>query len=80
MHALSGIRKIAILGDYLPRKCGIATLASDVLTAVAAEHPQSQCFAVPVNDIAGGRAIHHGLGGASARWNVTWCSQTFRKW
>jgi glycosyltransferase involved in cell wall biosynthesis len=48
------IRKIAFLGDYLPRKCGIATFTSDLLTSVAAEHPQSQCFAVPVNDIEGG--------------------------
>ena len=44
------IRKIAFIGDYLPRKCGIATFTSDLLTAVAAEYPQSQCFAVSVND------------------------------
>jgi glycosyltransferase involved in cell wall biosynthesis len=50
----SEIRTIAFLGDYLPRKCGIATFTSDVLSAVAAEHPQSQCFAVPVNDLKGG--------------------------
>ncbi len=54
MDARSEIKKIAFLGDYLPRKCGIATFTSDVLTAVAAEHPQSQCIAVPVNDQAGG--------------------------
>src|SRR6266481_2051464 len=48
------IQKIALLGDYLPRKCGIATFTSDLLAAVAAEHPQSQCFAVPVNDVEGG--------------------------
>ena len=47
-------RKIAFLGDYLPRKCGIATFTTDLLAAVAAEHPQGQCFAVPVNDIEGG--------------------------
>jgi len=47
----SKIRKIAFLGDFLPRKCGIATFTSDLLTSVAAEHPQSQCFAVPVNDV-----------------------------
>jgi glycosyltransferase involved in cell wall biosynthesis len=45
------IRKIAFIGDYLPRKCGIATFTSDLLTAVAAEYPQTQCFAVSVNDI-----------------------------
>jgi glycosyltransferase involved in cell wall biosynthesis len=50
----SEIRKIAFLGNYLPRKCGIATFTSDVLSAVAVEHPNSQCFAVPVNDIPGG--------------------------
>lgn len=50
----SDIHKIAFLGNCLPRKCGIATFTSDVLGAVAAEHPESQCFAVPVNDIQGG--------------------------
>ncbi len=54
METESKIRKIAFLGDYLPRKCGIATFTSDLLTSVAAEYPQSQCFAVPVNDIEGG--------------------------
>ena len=51
---MSVIQKIAFLGDYLPRKCGIATFTTDVLAAVAAEHPRSECFAVPVNDIPGG--------------------------
>ena len=45
------IGRVAFLGDYLPRKCGIATFTSDLLTSVAAEYPQSQCFAVPVNDV-----------------------------
>ena len=42
----------SFLGDYLPRKCGIATFTSDVLSAVAAEHPQTQCIAVPVTTFA----------------------------
>jgi glycosyltransferase involved in cell wall biosynthesis len=50
----SELRKIAFVGDYLPRKCGIATFTSDALTAIAAEYPRSQCFAVPVNDLPGG--------------------------
>jgi len=54
MKQASKIRKIAFLGDYWPRKCGIATFTSDLLTAVAAEHPQSQCFSVAVNDTKGG--------------------------
>jgi glycosyltransferase involved in cell wall biosynthesis len=50
----SKVRKIAFVGDYLPRKCGIATFTSDLLTSVAAAHPQSQCLAVAVTDIKGG--------------------------
>src|SRR5438034_11240721 len=50
----SNVRKIAFVGDHLPRKCGIATFTSDLLASVAAAHPQSQCFAVSVNDIKGG--------------------------
>ena len=48
------VRKIAFVGDHLPRKCGIATFTSDLLAAVASAHPQSQCLAVSVNDIPGG--------------------------
>ncbi len=54
MKENSKVRKIAFVGDHLPRKCGIATFTSDLLTAVAAAHPQSQCFCVSVNDIRGG--------------------------
>jgi len=51
---VSKVRKIAFVGDHLPRKCGIATFTSDLLSAVAGAHPQSQCFSVSVNDIQGG--------------------------
>src|SRR5271167_4125119 len=54
MEEGSTVRKIAFVGDYSPRKCGIATFTSDLLAAVAAAHPQSQCFSVSVNDIKGG--------------------------
>src|SRR6267378_3959503 len=50
----SKVRKIAFVGDHLPRKCGIATFTSDLLGAVASAHPQSQCFCVAVNDIKSG--------------------------
>src|ERR1044071_2616208 len=50
----SDTRKIAFLGDYLPRKCGIATFTSDLRCAVATEFPAMQCLVVPVNDLAGG--------------------------
>jgi glycosyltransferase involved in cell wall biosynthesis len=54
MKENSKVRKIAFVGDHLPRKCGIATFTTDLLDAVARAHPQSECLAVSVNDIQGG--------------------------
>src|SRR5579864_9095568 len=54
MNSPSKVRKIAFVGNHLPRKCGIATFTSDLLAAVAGAHPQSECLAVSVNDLAGG--------------------------
>jgi glycosyltransferase involved in cell wall biosynthesis len=54
MHTASEIRRIAFLGDYLPRKCGIATFTADVCESVATEYPGTECFVVPVNDVEGG--------------------------
>jgi glycosyltransferase involved in cell wall biosynthesis len=47
----SYIRKVAFLGNYLPRQCGIATFTSDLCGSVATEFPDAQCFVVPVNDL-----------------------------
>src|SRR5262249_47542548 len=44
------IQKIAFVGDYLPRKCGIATFTYDVCTSTATQYPGTDCFVVPVND------------------------------
>jgi len=46
----SEINKIAFVGDYLPRKCGIATFTHDMYASVAASAPDAECFVVPVND------------------------------
>lgn len=54
MKELSKLRKIAFIGDHLPRKCGIATFTSDLLAAVAASDPSLQTFVVSVNDIQSG--------------------------
>ena len=54
METSHKIKKVAFVGNYLPRKCGIATFTSDLLTAVTARYPQTQCFAVPVNDVGEG--------------------------
>ena len=54
MELPSTIKKVAFLGDYLPRKCGIATFTTDLRCAVAKEFPALQCPVVPVNDLACG--------------------------
>jgi hypothetical protein len=52
----SPISRIAFVGNYLPRQCGIATFTTDLCEAIAAEHKATTCIAVPVNDIEGGYA------------------------
>jgi glycosyltransferase involved in cell wall biosynthesis len=54
MKRSSEIRKIAFIGDYLPRKCGIATFTSDLCSSVASQYPTAECFVVAVNDRAEG--------------------------
>ncbi|OGR86917.1 MAG: glycosyl transferase family 1 [Elusimicrobia bacterium RIFCSPLOWO2_01_FULL_60_11] len=48
------MRKIAFIGNYLPRQCGIATFTTDVCASVAARFPKVECFALPVNDTEAG--------------------------
>jgi len=54
MNEAPKIQKIALIGDHLPRKCGIATFTSDLLAAVQSAHSESRCLAVSVNDIPDG--------------------------
>src|SRR5512143_2959950 len=42
--------RIAVIGNYLPRQCGIATFTTDLCDAIAAEYGTAQLLAVPVND------------------------------
>src|SRR6266851_4645501 len=42
--------RIAFIGNYLPRQCGIATFTTDLCTAIAAEYGSDRLFAIPVND------------------------------
>lgn len=43
-------QRIAFLGNYLPRLCGIATFTHDLCEAVSASLPAVQCYAGAVND------------------------------
>lgn len=42
--------KIAFVGDYLPRKCGIATFTHDMYASVTSASPDAECHVVSVND------------------------------
>ncbi len=46
--------KIVLVGTYLPRQCGIATFTSDLLTALAQENPEVECWAMVMNDTSEG--------------------------
>ena len=43
--------RIAIVGNYLPRRCGIATFTTDLCDAIHAEFGATELLALPVNDI-----------------------------
>jgi glycosyltransferase involved in cell wall biosynthesis len=42
--------RIAFVGNYLPRECGIATFTTDLCTALTTEYGEGRLFAIPVND------------------------------
>ncbi|HEX4535569.1 MAG TPA: glycosyltransferase [Candidatus Acidoferrum sp.] len=43
--------RVAVVGNYLPRKCGIATFTTDLCDAIRAEFGATELLALPVNDI-----------------------------
>ena len=42
--------RVAVIGNYLPRQCGIATFTTDLCDAIGEEYETVQLLAVPVND------------------------------
>src|SRR5256714_445420 len=42
--------RVAMIGNYLPRKCGIATFTTDLCDAIHAEYRATELLALPVND------------------------------
>ncbi len=41
---------IAVIGNHLPRQCGIATFTTDLCDAISEEYKKAQIFVVAVND------------------------------
>ncbi|TFF98274.1 MAG: glycosyltransferase, partial [Promethearchaeota archaeon] len=56
MRRYPNLKTIAFIGNYLPRRCGIATFTSDLLQAVAKEGDKIDCWAIAMNDIPEGYA------------------------
>ncbi|MGH7726285.1 MAG: glycosyltransferase family 4 protein [Candidatus Eiseniibacteriota bacterium] len=52
--ASSTLRRIAFIGNYLPRQCGIATFTTDLCEAIADSYEGTSCIALPVNDVEAG--------------------------
>ncbi len=42
--------RIAVIGNHLPRQCGIATFTTDLCSAISAEYGTARLLAIPVND------------------------------
>jgi len=45
-----GIDSVAVIGNYLPRQCGIATFTTDLVEGLSAEAPDIYCWAAAIND------------------------------
>src|SRR5690349_790716 len=53
VDATGSVRTVAMLGNYVPRQCGIATFTTDLSEAIVAELSGADCFVLAMND--GGR-------------------------
>ncbi len=51
-----GINSVAVIGNYLPRQCGIATFTTDLVEALSAAAPDINCWAAVMNDKTDGYA------------------------
>ncbi len=45
-----GINSVAVIGNYLPRQCGVATFTTDLVEGLSAEAPDIKCWAAAMND------------------------------
>ncbi|HET6528845.1 MAG TPA: glycosyltransferase family 4 protein, partial [Balneolaceae bacterium] len=49
-HPRRDVNSVAVIGNYLPRKCGIATFTADLVESLAKDKSISSCFSVAMND------------------------------
>jgi glycosyltransferase involved in cell wall biosynthesis len=56
-HSGAGLpSRIAVVGNYLPRQCGIGTFTTDLCEAISSEYGSARLFALAVNDTESGYA------------------------
>ncbi|MBN2717860.1 MAG: glycosyltransferase family 4 protein [Deltaproteobacteria bacterium] len=47
---MTRLNRIAVLGNYLPRQCGIATFTTHLSESISSEFPLVNCFVLAMND------------------------------
>lgn len=45
-----GLQSVAVIGNYLPRRCGIATFTTDLVESLSAQAPDMDIWAAAMND------------------------------
>src|SRR5512142_371918 len=45
------LRRVALIGNHLPRQCGIATFTADLADALSEQLPQAECLVLAMNDV-----------------------------
>jgi len=54
INLIPELKRVAFIGNYLPRQCGIATFTTDLSEAFSARFPDIQPIVLAMNDIPGG--------------------------
>ena len=54
LSAVTDLGRIAFLGDYVPRRCGIATFTQDLYRSISVAAPEADCYVGAVTDTANG--------------------------
>ena len=53
---MESLKSIVLIGNHLPRQCGIATVTTHLLEAIALNAPDKDCWAIAMNDRSEGYA------------------------
>jgi len=51
MNLIPGLKRVAFIGNYLPRQCGIATFTTDLTESFSAQFPEIQSMVLAMNDV-----------------------------